>query len=91
MNDRALQDEIVDLEVTDTLDLHHFSPKDISRLVQNYIEEAHARRFEVVRIIHGKGIGVQRQTVRQILERSPLVAGFSDAESWGATIARLRY
>lgn len=82
--------EPVKIEVTDSLDLHAFSPKEVKKLVENYLELASQRNFAVVRIIHGKGIGVQKALVRSILERSDLVDSFSDAESWGATIVKFK-
>jgi dsDNA-specific endonuclease/ATPase MutS2 len=62
--------------------------------VEAYLEEAHARGFRYIRIIHGRGIGVHRETVRAVLSRTPFVETFSDAPleagGWGATIATLR-
>jgi dsDNA-specific endonuclease/ATPase MutS2 len=84
----------VKLEITDVLDLHAFAPSDLDDVVEGYLEEAHTRGFTQVRIIHGKGIGVQRERVRAILRRSPWVLHFEEAPpeagSWGATIAWLR-
>ena len=83
----------VRLEITDTLDLHAFSPRDVRRVVEEYLTEARERGFRQVRIIHGKGVGVQREAVRSVLGRTPFVEHFSDAPpeagGWGATIARL--
>lgn len=79
------------LEITDVLDLHTFAPRDIGTVVEAYLEEARAKGFTTVRIIHGKGIGVQRERVRAILRRTPFVAGIEEAPegagSWGATVA----
>jgi dsDNA-specific endonuclease/ATPase MutS2 len=86
-------DEPVDLEITDTLDLHAFSPKDVEAVVRAWLEEARSKGFSVVRIIHGKGIGVQREMVRKVLTSTPYVSSFKSAPefsgSWGATIANL--
>lgn len=60
------------------LDLHPFRPRDIPSVVEEYINEAHAARLREVRLIHGRGIGVQRGIVQQALERHPLVESFSD-------------
>lgn len=90
MNKKNPFSEIVELEITDTLDLHAFSPRDVNNVVRNYLKEVRKRGFTVVRIIHGKGIGVQREKVRSILGQTDFVESFSDAESWGATIARLK-
>ena len=82
------------LEIGDILDLHAFAPKDISAVVETYLEEARARGFTTVRIIHGKGIGVQRERVRAILSRTPFVTRFEEAPleagSWGATVVWFR-
>ena len=84
----------VEIEITDSLDLHAFSPKDVNAVVREYLAEAHKKGFRVVRIIHGKGIGVQREAVRKILEQTDFVRSFKNAPefsgSWGATIAELR-
>lgn len=62
--------------------------------MEDYLAEAHARGFREVRLIHGRGRGVQRSAVRSALERHPLVEGFADAPpergGWGATIVRLK-
>ena len=86
--------EPVQLEVTDVLDLHTFAPRDILPVVEAYLEEARAKGFETVRIIHGKGKGVQRARVQAALSRTEFVASFQDAPmgagSWGATIVWFR-
>jgi DNA-nicking Smr family endonuclease len=86
--------EAVSIPITDELDLHTFSPKDLKSLIPEYLEAAHAAGFRQVRIIHGKGIGTLRETVHSLLNRSPLVASFGLADSfsgsWGATRVRLR-
>ena len=78
------------LEVRDVLDLHTFRPQEISAVVETYLEEARRKGFSTVRIIHGKGIGVQRERVHAVLRRTPFVARFQDgplgAGGWGATI-----
>jgi len=84
----------VELEVTDVLDLHSFPPAEVSALVRDYLDLAVERGFAQVRIVHGRGVGVQRNAVRRILERDPRVEAFGDAPAeaggWGATWARLR-
>ena len=79
------------IPIEGTLDLHPFSPRDIKSVVEEYVNEAHAAGLSEVRLIHGRGIGVQRGIVQQALERHPLVAEFWDAPEshLGATIARL--
>jgi dsDNA-specific endonuclease/ATPase MutS2 len=85
--------EPVVIEFRDVIDLHSIPPRQIKQVVEDYIEEAHERGVEWVRIIHGKGAGVQRETVRSILSRSPFVADFRDAPpeagGWGATIVTM--
>lgn len=83
----------VRLGPSDTLDLHTFLPKDVASVVGEFLDAAASSGIPRVRIIHGKGIGVQRAIVRSILERRSCVASFSDApdaSGWGATIAILR-
>jgi len=86
--------DLVELPITDTLDLHTFPPRDVADLVSEWLGEAHAAGFREVRIIHGRGIGVQREIVRGVLARDPRVAEFADAPpdagGWGATRVRLR-
>lgn len=79
--------------VRDVIDLHGLPPRMVREVVEAYLEEARRLGFEHVRIIHGKGIGVQREMVRSILARTPWVVAFGDAPAeaggWGATVARL--
>ena len=82
------------IPIEDSLDLHAFAPRDTRSVVEDYLEAAHARGFTEVRLIHGRGIGVQRASVQALLARHPLVAGFTDAPpergGRGATIVTLR-
>lgn len=86
--------EPVELEITDSLDLHSFAPRDVKNVVQNYLLEANKRGFKLVRIIHGKGIGVQREVVRKILSETDFVKSFKTGDefsgSWGATIVTFK-
>jgi DNA-nicking Smr family endonuclease len=88
-----MPDEI-ELPVEDFIDLHPFRPREIPSVVESYLEAAAEAGFFEVRLIHGRGIGVQRERVRSVLSRHPLVESFSDAPSprggWGATVVRLR-
>ena len=81
--------EPVELPITDVLDLHSFPPREVADVVRSYLDEAFEQGFHHVRIIHGRGVGVQRQTVRTVLERDPRVAVYEDAPAtaggWGAT------
>jgi DNA-nicking Smr family endonuclease len=74
------------------LDLHAFSPRDIPSVVDEYLRAAHEAGLREVRLIHGRGIGVQRARVQQVLREHPLVESFGDATEshLGATVARLR-
>jgi dsDNA-specific endonuclease/ATPase MutS2 len=75
--------EPVELEITDSLDLHAFSPKDIKAVTMAYLAEARAKGYKLVRIIHGKGIGVQREIVRSVLSETDFVKGFRSGEGFG--------
>ncbi|MDQ3746442.1 MAG: Smr/MutS family protein [Acidobacteriota bacterium] len=85
--------EPVRLEITDVFDLHTIRPHDVRAVVEEYLLEARHKGFRVVRIIHGKGVGVQREIVRSVLARTPFVERFADAPpdagGWGATVAHL--
>src|SRR5450755_2962820 len=81
------------IPITDVFDLHSVPPRDVQGVVEAYLEEAVKSGFRAIRIIHGRGIGVQREMVRAILVRTDLVISFGDAPpeagGWGATIATL--
>jgi dsDNA-specific endonuclease/ATPase MutS2 len=83
----------VEIEITDVFDLHTIPPRDVKAVVEEYLRLAHEKGFKVVRIIHGKGIGVQREMVRSILARTEFVIDWADAPpqagGLGATIVRL--
>jgi DNA-nicking Smr family endonuclease len=85
--------EPVVIEITDVFDLHTIPPRQAKAVVEEYLREAHAKGLRVVRIIHGKGVGVQREIVRRVCERTDFVLDFTDAPpdagGWGATIVRL--
>ena len=85
--------EPVEIEITDSFDLHAFHPRDTKAVVSEYLSEARKKGFRIVRIIHGKGIGVQREIVRKVLGETEFVRSFKDAPefsgSWGATIVEL--
>jgi len=78
--------------IEDHLDLHAFTPRDIPSVVEAYIEAAVNAGFREVRLIHGRGRGVQRGIVQATLDRHPNVEEFSDdtASHLGATLVRLR-
>jgi DNA-nicking Smr family endonuclease len=87
-------DEPVEIPITDTLDLHPFRPSEIKDVARDYLVEAHARGFRQVRLIHGRGIGVQRERIRSLLETMDIVEDFNDADGsgggWGSTVVLLR-
>ncbi|HEX6185906.1 MAG TPA: Smr/MutS family protein [Pyrinomonadaceae bacterium] len=85
--------EPVRLEIKDVFDLHSVPPREVRAVVEEYLREARRLGFRSVRIIHGKGVGVQREAVRAVLARTPFVEHFADAPpeagGWGATVAHL--
>jgi len=84
----------IPIPITDTFDLHTIAPRDVKAAVEAYLEEAHKLGLTALRIIHGRGIGVQREMVRSVLARTKFVEAFRDAPAeaggWGATIVTLR-
>jgi dsDNA-specific endonuclease/ATPase MutS2 len=86
--------EPVRIPVTDVFDLHSIPPRDVKAVVEEYLIEARRLGFRALRIIHGRGIGVQREMVRTILARTEFVAEFHDAPmeagGWGATVITLK-
>ena len=82
----------VRIPIEPELDLHAFSPRDIPSVVDEYIAAAAAAGLTVVRLVHGRGRGVQRGIVQATLDKHPLVVEFWDDNSshLGATIARIR-
>ncbi len=89
-----MDQEPIRIPVTDVFDLHSVRPEEVRAVVEAYLEEAHRLGLKSLRIIHGRGIGVQREIVRAVLARTPFVLSFGDAPGeaggWGATVARLR-
>ncbi|MDQ6653657.1 MAG: Smr/MutS family protein [Acidobacteriota bacterium] len=86
--------EPVTIPITDVFDLHTIQPRDVKPVVEEYLKQARQAGFRSVRIIHGKGKGVQREIVRAILDRTEFVKNWTDAPpeagGLGATIVRLR-
>lgn len=86
--------EPFELEITDSIDLHSFLPRDIKSVTENYLIEARSRGFRIVRIIHGKGVGVQREIVRKVLSETEFVESFKTGDefsgNWGATVVKLK-
>ncbi len=87
-------EEPVRIPITDVFDLHTVSPRDVEGVVEEYLIEARSMGFKALRIIHGRGIGVQRETVRKVLARTEFVESFVDAPmeagGWGATVVTLK-
>ena len=85
--------EPVEIPIKDVIDLHTIPPRDVKPVVEEYLQQALGAGFRTVRIVHGKGIGVQREIVRSILVRTPFVLNWTDAPpeagGLGATIVRL--
>ncbi len=80
--------------IEDSLDLHHFQPREILEVVDAYLDAALEKGLSEVRLIHGRGTGFQRGRVQEMLAGDPRVEAYADAPpgrgGWGATIARLR-
>lgn len=87
-------DEPIRIPITDVFDLHSVPPCDVKPIVEAYLEEARKLGLTALRIIHGRGVGVQREIVRSILSKTDFVESFRDAPAeaggWGATIVTLR-
>ena len=89
-----MNDDPVEIPITDTLDLHPFRAEEIKDVARDYLIEAHARGLRQVRLIHGRGIGVQRERIRSLLASLSFVEAFHDADGsgggWGATVVLLK-
>jgi len=87
-------EEPLRIPISDVFDLHTLRPQDVEEAVEAYLEEANRLGLKALRIIHGRGIGVQREIVRAVLARTPFVFSFHDAPpeagGWGATVVTLR-
>ena len=85
--------EVIHIPIDGALDLHTFNPKDVASVVDEYLKACMEKGIYEVRIIHGKGKGVLRRTVHDLLTKHPLVLDFkldSGTSSWGASIVRLK-
>jgi DNA-nicking Smr family endonuclease len=80
------------IPIEDSIDLHAFAPRDIPSVVEEYVRAAHEAGLREVRLIHGRGKGIQRGIVQAALEKHELVTAFYDAPEshLGATVAELR-
>lgn len=90
MTDNNEQELPFEIEIKDTLDLHSIPPRDIRAVVEEYLFQCSQKQFQFIRIIHGKGTGFQRETVRKILSASSLVESFEDGPDWGSTAVILK-
>ena len=89
-----MDEEPVRIPITDVFDLHSVPARDVKAIVEEYLIEAHRMGLRALRLIHGRGTGVQREAVRSILGKTPFVESFNDAPmeagGWGATVVTLR-
>lgn len=87
-----MEDDAVNIPIEDAIDLHAFAPRDILSVVDAYLAAAHEAGFAEVRLIHGRGKGVQRAAIQRLLRSHQLVEIFWDAHEshLGATVVRLR-
>ncbi|MCP3983796.1 MAG: Smr/MutS family protein [bacterium] len=92
-DDPPLDEEVVHLQITEALDLHDFAPREIPELVEAYLEAAWEKGFRQVRLIHGRGKGVQRARIQSLLAKIPHANSWADAPAerggWGATLVQL--
>ncbi len=86
--------EVLELPIEDVFDLHSFQPRDVPDVAREYLEQARGCGYRQVRIIHGRGKGVQRAAIRSLLATLDFVAAFHDADpgggGWGATVVLFR-
>ena len=80
----------VKLPIEDSIDLHSFPPREIADLVREYLHQARLKGYREIRIIHGRGIGVQRRIVHSLLEKHPHVIAFYDEADRGSTLVALK-
>jgi dsDNA-specific endonuclease/ATPase MutS2 len=81
--------EPVELPIEDSIDLHSFRPEEVAGLVEEYLHQAGLKGYREVRIIHGRGIGVQRRIVHALLGRHPQVISYRDEPDRGSTLVTL--
>ena len=85
-----MDDDALEIPIEDSLDLHAFLPKDVRDVAREYLVAAHERGFDEVRLIHGRGRGVQRALIQQMLATLDFVRGWRDDAHLGATIVTFR-
>lgn len=86
-----MAEEPIEVPIEDSIDLHTFRPREVNSVVEEYLFQAVNRGFKLVRIIHGRGVGVQREIVQRLLGRHPDVIAFEDAPDRGATVVYLKH
>ena len=85
-----MEEEPVEIPIEDALDLHPFRPGEVRDVAREYLEQARERGFREVRLIHGRGRGVQRANIHSLLQSLDYVESFYDAASLGATVVVLK-
>ena len=89
-----MEDDPIEIPITDVLDLHPFRPAEVRDVALEYLNEARRRGFRQVRLIHGRGIGVQRERIQSLLSTLDWIEAFHDADptggGWGATVVLLK-
>jgi len=90
----TFSEETVVVPIEDSIDLHHFQPKEIASVVEEYLAQCRLAGLLEVRLIHGKGVGVQRNIIRSVLSKHAAVSSYQDAPAeaggWGATLVVLK-
>jgi dsDNA-specific endonuclease/ATPase MutS2 len=82
--------EPVEVPIENWIDLHSFQPREVAAVIEEYLFQAARKRFKQVRIVHGRGIGVQREIVHSVLRRNKNVISCGDTADKGATVVSLR-
>ena len=89
-----MEDDPIEIPITDVLDLHPFRPSEVRDVALEYLNEARRRGFRQVRLIHGRGIGVQRERIQGMLRTLDWIEAFHDADptggGWGATVVLIK-
>ena len=92
-DDSPFEDPVV-LPLEDSIDLHAFAPKDVPSVVEEYLFQCREAGLYEVRLIHGRGKGIQRRIVQSLLAKNPLVSSFKDAPpdsgGWGSTVVSIK-
>ncbi|MGQ9920612.1 MAG: Smr/MutS family protein [Desulfobacca sp.] len=82
------------IPITGELDLHTFSPRELAPLLEDYLQACNDQGLTQVRLIHGKGTGQLKASVRRLLAQNPLVLYYTDADhtagGWGTTVVTLK-